>query len=123
MEDYQKISAESYYRWEYAKNKKLSLRFFGGAFINNKTRNNTFDFGISKVSNYAFSYDLLAQSASSGILSQQFVIAEGGFKSLINKTANKYILSTNVDFHAWKMFNIYADMGVYKNKYEPAEFI
>ena len=123
MEDYQKISAESYYRWEYAKNKKLSLRFFGGAFINNKTRNNTFDFGISKVSNYAFSYDLLAQSASSGILSQQFVIAEGGFKSLINKTANQYILSTNLDFHAWKMFNIYADMGVYKNKYEPAEFI
>lgn len=123
MEDYQKISAESYYRWEYAENKKLSIRLFGGAFINNKTRNNTFDFGISKVSNYAFSYDLLAQSASSGILSQQFVIAEGGFKSLINKTANQFILSTNLDFHAWKMFNIYADMGVYKNKNQPTEFI
>ena len=123
MEDYQKLSAESYYRWEYAKNKKLSLRFFGGVFINNKTRNNTFDFGISKVSNYAFSYDLLAQSASSGILSQQFVIAEGGFKSLLKGTANQYILATNVDVHAWKMFNIYADMGIYKNKHQPTQFI
>ena len=46
MEDYQKISTESYYRWEYAQNKKLSFRFFGGVFINNHTRNNTFDFGI-----------------------------------------------------------------------------
>lgn len=123
MEDYQKLSAESYYRWEYAKNKKLSVRFFGGVFINNKTRNNTFDFGVSKVSNYAFSYDLLAQSASSGILSQQFVIAEGGFKSLINETANQFILSTNIDLHAWKIFNIYADMGIYKNKHQSSQFI
>lgn len=123
MEDYQKLSAESYYRWEYAKNKKLSLRFFGGVFINNKTRNNTFDFGISKVSNYAFSYDLLAQSTSSGILSQQFVIAEGGFKSYINGTVNQFILSSNLDFHAWKMFNIYADAGIYKNKFHNPKFI
>lgn len=123
MEDYQKISAESYYRWEYAKNKKLSLRLFGGLFINNKTRNNTFDFGISKVSNYAFSYDLLAQSASSGILSQQFVIAEGGFKSFVNGTANQFILSSNLDVHAWKMFNLYADAGIYKNKSHNPKFI
>lgn len=123
MKDYQKLSTESYYRWEFARNKKLSLRFFGGVFINNHTRNNTFDFGISRVSNYAFSYNLLAQSASSGILSQQFVIAEGGFKSLIKGTSNQFIFSTNVDSHVWKMFNVYADFGVYKNKYSPSQFI
>lgn len=116
MEDYQKISAESYYRWNYAKGKKVSFRFFAGAFINNKTRNNTFDFGISRVSNYAFTYNLLAQSANSGILSQQYIIAEGGFKSFINGTANQFIFSSNIDAHAWKMFNIYADFGIYKNK-------
>lgn len=123
MEDYQKLSAESYYRIEYAKNKKISLRVFAGAFIENKTRNNTFDFGISKVSNYAFSYDLLAQSANSGILSQQFVIAEGGFKSQIKNTANQFIFATNIDSHLWKMFNVYADAGIYKNKNTPTEFI
>ena len=123
MEDYQKLSAESYYRWEYAKDKKLSLRFFGGVFINNHTRNNTFDLGISRVSNYAFSYNLLAQSASSGIFAQQFIIAEGGFKSYINGTANQFVFATNVDAHAWKMFNIYADFGAYKNKYSSSKFI
>ena len=123
MEDYQKLTAESFYRWEYAQNKKLSLRFFGGLFINNQTRNNTFNLGISKVSNYSFSYNLLAQSASSGILSQQFVIAEGGFKSFINGTVNQWLISSNVDAHVWKMFNVYADAGLYKNKTHDPKFI
>lgn len=123
MEDYQKLTAESFYRWEYAKNKKLSLRFFGGLFINNHTRNNTFNLGISRVSNYSFSYNLLAQSASTGILSQQFVLAEGGFKSFINGTVNQWIISSNVDAHVWKMFNVYADFGYYKNKTIDPKFI
>ncbi|MDO5614965.1 MAG: aminopeptidase, partial [Cruoricaptor ignavus] len=123
MKDFQKISADAFYRWEYAKNKKISFRFFGGLFISNHTRNNLFDFGISRVSNYAFSYNLLGQSDSSGILSQQFVLAEGGFKSLINATANQWITSTNTDMHIWKMFNIYADAGIYKNKEHNAKFI
>lgn len=31
MEDFQKISAEAFYRWEYAQDKKVSFRFFGGS--------------------------------------------------------------------------------------------
>lgn len=123
MEDFQKISAEGFYRWVYARDKKISFRFFGGAFINNQTKNGNFDLGISRVSNYAFSYNLLAQSASTGILSQQFVIAEGGFKSLIGGFANQFVLAHNIDAHAWKMFNIYADVGLYKNKHHAAKFI
>ncbi|MFT3918888.1 aminopeptidase [Cloacibacterium sp.] len=123
MDDYQKLTAESFYRWEYAKDKKISFRFFGGLFLTNHTRNNTFNLGISKVSNYSFSYNLLAQSASTGILSQQFVLAEGGFKSLINGTVNQWIASSNVDAHVWKMFNVYADAGIYKNKTHDPKFI
>lgn len=123
MEDFQKISAESYYRWNYAEKKKISFRVFGGIFVNNKTRNNTFDFGISKVSNYAFSYNLLAQSATSGLLSQQYIVAEGGFKSFINDTANQYVLSSSIDSDVWKMFNLYADFGIYKNKNYNPKFI
>lgn len=123
MEDYQKLTAESFYRWQYAKNKKLSLRFFGGLFLNNNTKNTTFNMGISRVSNYSFSYNLLAQSASTGILSQQFVMSEGGFKSYINGTVNQWMLSSNVDAHVWKMFNVYADFGLYKNKAHNSKFI
>lgn len=116
MKDFQKIAADFTYRWEYANNKKISFRFFGGYFVNNHTRNNLFDFGISRVSNYAFAYNLIGQSATTGILSQQYIAAEGGFKSYFKDTASHWILSHNVDAHVWKWFNVYADAGVFKNK-------
>ncbi|WP_297983126.1 aminopeptidase [uncultured Chryseobacterium sp.] len=124
MKDFAKLSAEYFYRWEYAREKKISFRLFGGYFFNNNTRNNLFDYGISRVSNYSFSYNLLGQSATSGILSQQYILAEGGFKSFFKDTANQWIVSHNIDAHVWKMFNFYADAGVYKNKeYSGAKFL
>lgn len=123
MEDFQKISAEAFYRWEYAQDKKVSFRFFGGYFITNKTKNDLFDYGISRVSNYAFSYGLLGQSATTGLLSQQLIPAEGGFKSYVGKSANQWITSVNVDSHVWRWFNIYADAGVYKNRSLDPKFI
>ncbi len=125
MEDFFKVSAEVFYRWEYAKNKKVSLRFFGGYFIDNHTKNSLFNFGISRVSNYSFSYGLLGQSATSGVLAQQMVIADGGFKSYVGKTAtaNQWIGAVNIDSNVWKWFNVYADAGVYKNAHHKAEFI
>ncbi|WP_300675630.1 aminopeptidase [Soonwooa sp.] len=123
MEDFQKLSTEAFYRWEYMKDRKISFRFFGGFFLNNHTQNTDFDYGISRVSNYAFSYGLLGQSATTGILSQQYILAEGGFKSYFNTKANDWITSVNVDSHIWKMFNLYADAGLYKNKGQRTEFI
>ncbi|QIY83441.1 M1 family metallopeptidase [Chryseobacterium sp. NEB161] len=123
MEDFRKISAEAFYRWEYAKDKKISFRWFAGYFLKNDTKNSLFNYGISRVSNYSFSYGLLGQSATSGILSQQFILAEGGFKSFFNTSVNQFITSVNIDSHVWKWFNLYADAGVYKNKNRSAEFI
>ena len=123
MEDFAKISGEAFYRWEFAQDKKVSFRFFGGYFLTNKTKNNFFDYGISRVSNYAFSYGLLGQSATSGIFSQQLIIAEGGFKSHLGNTANQWITAVNIDSHVWKWFNIYADAGLYKNKMYNPDFI
>lgn len=123
MQDFNKIALEGYYRWEYAEDKKLSFRVFAGLFLNNNTKNNTFDFGISRISNYSFSYNLLGQSATSGLLSQQFVLADAGFKSYVGDTANRWLTTTNIDGQVWKMFNIYADFGLYKNKSIPTKFI
>ncbi len=123
MEDFQKVTAEGFYRWEFAPRQKLSLRLFAGYFINNKTRNNTFNYGISRVSDYSFSYNLLGQSATGGILSQQYVLADGGFKSFIPGTVNKWITSVNVDTSVWKIFHVYADAGVYQNNGQPTKFI
>lgn len=123
MKDFNKITGEAFYRWEFAPRQKLSLRLFAGYFARNETRNNTFDFGIARVSDYSFSYNLLGQSATGGILSQQFILADGGFKSFIPGTVNQFITSLNVDTSVWKIFHIYADAGVYKNKNNPTQFI
>ena len=123
MKDFNKITGEAFYRWEFAPRQKLSLRLFAGYFARNETRNNTFDFGIARVSDYSFSYNLLGQSATGGILSQQFILADGGFKSFIPGTVNQFITSINVDTSVWKIFHIYADAGVYKNKNNPTQFI
>ncbi|SDF65194.1 TonB-dependent receptor [Epilithonimonas hungarica] len=123
MEDFQKISAEAFYRWEFSKDRKISFRWFAGYFIKNETKNALFNYGLSRVSNYSFSYGLLGQSATSGILSQQFILAEGGFKSMFNTSVNQFITSLNVDSHLWKWFNLYADAGVYKNKNRATQFI
>lgn len=123
MHDFQKLSVEGSYRYEYAENKKIALRLFAGTFFKNNTRNDLFDFGVSRVSNYAFSYNLLGQSATEGILSQQYVPAEGGFKSHVGSSVDKWIVSTNLDAHVWKMFNIYADAGVFQNRDTRAAFI
>ncbi len=123
MEDFNKVTAEGFYRWEFAPKQKLSVRLFAGYFIRNNTRNNTFNYGISRVSDYSFSYNLLGQSATGGILSQQYVLADGGFKSLIPGTVNKWITSVNLDTSVWKIFHIYADAGVYQNSNRPTKFI
>ncbi|AZA80645.1 aminopeptidase [Chryseobacterium lactis] len=123
MEDFNKITAEGFYRWEFAPKQKLSLRLFAGYFLRNNTRNDLFDYGISRVSNYAFSYTLLGESANSGLLSQQFILADGGFKSFIPGTVNQWITSFNVDSSVWKIFHVYADAGMYKNKDFPTKFI
>lgn len=123
MEDFQKLSGEAFYRWEFGQDKKVSFRFFGGYFFTNNTKNNLFDYGISRVSNYSFSYGLLGQSATSGLLSQQLIVADAGFKSYIGTTANQWITAFNVDSHVWRWFNVYADAGLYKNKNQNADFI
>lgn len=123
MEDFNKITAEGFYRWEFAPKQKLSLRLFAGYFARNETRNNTFNYGISRVSDYSFSYNLLGQSATGGILSQQYILADGGFKSFIPGSVNHWITSFNVDSSIWKIFHVYADAGMYKNKNQPTKFI
>lgn len=123
MHDFNKITGEAFYRWEFAPRQKLSLRLFAGYFMRNETRNNTFDYGIARVSDYSFSYNLLGQSATGGILSQQFILADGGFKSFIPGTVNQFITSVNVDTSVWKIFHVYADAGIFKNKNNPTQFI
>lgn len=123
MSDFQKISLDAFYRWEFAPRKKIAFRAFFGAFLQNETKSNLFNFGTSSLTNYSFSYNLLGQSAQTGVFSQQYVLAEGGFKSNFRTLVGQWISTTNVDAHLWKMFNVYVDAGFIKNKNQSPQFL
>lgn len=122
--NFSKIFGEFYWRWKFAENKRLGLRVFAGTFINqNLETTDYFDFGLDRISDYTYSYPLLGRSEQSGLLSQQFVLAEGGFKSNFFVKANQYLYSLNLEYPIWKMFDLYADAGLYKNKLQPTKFV
>jgi len=125
-QDFTKLSATLFYRKLYLNNRQLNLRFFAGAFLNNDTREqgDFFSFALDRPTDYLFDFNYYARSDDSGFLSQQIIIAEGGFKSRLDPAfANKWIVTTNASTTIWKYIYAYADFGVVKNRSQNAEFV
>jgi hypothetical protein len=120
---FQKVFGEIYYRWRFAPKKQLGVRLFAGSFIQNNSNSDYFNFGVSHVSDYSFNLNLLGRSENTGVLSQEYVLAESGFKTKFDFTVNQWIITTNMEIPIWKMLDIYADAGVFKNRLEKADFI
>ncbi len=121
---FSKISGSIFHRTLYDDNRQLSLRFYAGSFITNKTTTNAYSFGVSGVNDYLFEYNLFGRSESSGLFSQQYILADGGFKSKILPTkANKWLVSTNASFTIWNWIELYGDIGLAKNRSVSPEFL
>ena len=92
---------------------------FAGAFLYNtlpETETN-FNYALDRPENYLFEYNYLGQSEDSGILAQQLVVAEGGFKSKLNPAfANQWITTLNASASIWRYVQAYGDVGFIKNK-------
>ena len=103
---------------------QLNTRFFAGKFISNNTNSEFFSFALDRPTDYLFDYNYLGRSESSGIYSQQIIIAEGGFKSkLENPFANDFIATTNTSVSIWRWIELYGDTGFIKNKGENTRFV
>ncbi len=114
--NFSKIAAEFRYRKLTDKNRQYDIRIYGGRFLSNKTTSNFFDFSLNRSSDYMFDYNYFGRSEDTGVLSQQIIIAEGGFKSFFKQnSANKWMVTTNGSISIWKWFELYGDMGIYKN--------
>ena len=88
------------------------------------TTSDFFSFGIDRPTDYLFDYEYLGRSESTGLFSQQIIIAEGGFKSVFDtRYANQWIATTNASFNIWNWIEIYGDMGMIKNKNSKEKFI
>lgn len=117
-----KLFGAAYYRKRFAPKKIFGARVFGGYFYHNATDSDYFDFGLDRVNDYMFDYQLYGRSETAGLLSQEYVLAEGGFKSDFYEKANQWMVTSNIEADIWWRFSLYGDFGYFKNKYKSAQF-
>ncbi|MDG1811162.1 MAG: aminopeptidase [Polaribacter sp.] len=121
--NFTKFSTDIRYRKLTAKNRQLDFRVFGGFFLNNKTSGDYFSFGLDRSSDYLFEENYFGRSESSGIFSQQVIIEDGGFKSVLpTRFANQYMMSFNSSIGLWNWVEYYNDVAFLKNKEQDVFF-
>jgi len=120
---FSKFTSEIGYSKLFENNYQFSLRLFAGTFIQNKQKD-LYAFGLDKPQDLLFDYNLYGRSESTGLFSQQLVIAEGGFKStLANPYANEWMTTLNATSSVWKWIQLYGDVGLYKNSAQRTQFV
>ncbi len=124
--DFGKLSFNYTYRKRFINDRQLSIRFFSGVFLYNNTDPNSdfFSFALDRPTDYLFDFNYLGRSENDGIVSQQIIIAEGGFKSRLDTPfANQWISTANASTTLWKDIQAYGDIGFVKNRANAAEFV
>lgn len=121
--NFSKVSATGHYRLLTDTNRQFDFRIFAGAFLSNKTETDFFNFALDRPSDYLFQYDYLGRSEKTGILSQQIIINEGGFKSKLPVSyGNQWLTTINTSVGLWRWFEVYNDAGFVKNKNQNVYF-
>lgn len=114
---FSKIQIDIDQRWMLPNKKWMSTRFFAGVFAhrNLDSDNNFFDFGMSGTLDYSFDYYLFGRSETAGLLSQQMIFTDGGFKSQTNVFASQWISAFNTYIPIWSVFGVFGDVGLADN--------
>ena len=124
--NFSKVSFNYEYRKLFESNRQINIRAFAGAFLNNNTDPNStyFSFALDRPTDYLFDYNYLGRSEDTGIFSQQFIEAEGGFKSqLATPFANQWMTTLNASTTLWRYVLAYGDIGLVKNKFNTPQFV
>ncbi|WP_235015821.1 metalloprotease [Aquimarina sp. AU58] len=124
--NFSKLSATVNYRKLFLNNRQLNLRLFAGSFLFNDTEKDGdfFSFALDRPTDYLFDYNYLGRSEDTGLVSQQIILAEGGFKSQLEYPfANQWITTFNANTNLWKWIYAYGDVGLVKNKNISPKFV
>lgn len=124
--EFSKLAFNYEYRRLFQNNRQLNLRMFAGTFLSNKTDQNSdfFSFALDRPTDYLFDYNYLGRSESTGLFSQQYIPAEGGFKSKLDPPfANQWITTLNASTTLWRYILLYGDVGFVKNKFDTSKFV
>jgi len=117
--NFKKLIFEMQYRKLFKSGRLLSSRLFFGTFLQNNIDNSTyFNFNLNKPNDYLFEYAYFGRSETEGFFSQQFILNEGGFKSIIpNTSSNQWLLSANFSVGVWRWIESYVDLAILKNQF------
>jgi len=119
-----KAAVELEYRRLFNNNRTINIRLFAGTFLYNSTDSDFFSFGLDRASDYLFDYNYYGRSEQTGIFSQQFILAEGAFKSKLDTPfANQWMITTNAGFNIWNWVEVYGDVGFVKNTSNKPRFL
>ncbi len=122
--EFGKISTEMQYRKLFEDNRQLNLRMYAGAFTYNNSNSNFYSFALDRPTDYLFDYAYLGRSSQTGLVSQEFILAEGGFKSKLTPSyANRWITTINGSYSIWNWIEAYGDIGLVKNKNQKAQLL
>jgi hypothetical protein len=123
-EKFGKINFTTEYRHLMSSGRQISLRLFAGKFLWRNTLNSSyFDFALDRPTDYLFQYSYIGRSETTGIYSQQFIPAEGGFKSQFdNPYSDDLLITLNSSIGLWKWIEAYGDLG-YINQREQSSRI
>ena len=112
-EKFGKINFTTEYRHLMRSGRQISLRLFVGKFLWRNTLDSSyFDFALDRPTDYLFQYNYIGRSETTGIYSQQFIPAEGGFKSQFdNPYSDDLLITLNSSIGLWKWIEAYGDLG------------
>ncbi|MBV7267586.1 metalloprotease [Winogradskyella luteola] len=123
---FSKLSVNYEFRKLTKSNRNINLRLFAGVFLSNNTDPNSdfFSFALDRPTDYLFDLNYLGRSEAAGLFSQQIIIAEGGFKSMLDTAfANQWMTTANFSTSIWRYVQAYGDIGLVKNKFDSAKFV
>lgn len=122
---FSKVSVTATFRKLFRNNRQINFRLYAGTFLfNHAKENDFFSFALDRPSDYLFDYNYYGRSESSGLFSQQFIRAEGGFKSKLQPAfANQWMTTFTASTNLWKWIYVYGDVGFVKNENRSPEFV
>lgn len=125
-DNFSKLSFNYEFRKLTKSNRNINLRLYAGFFLDNNTdpNSNFFSFALDRPTDYLFDLNYLGRSEDAGLFSQQLLISEGGFKSMLETPfANKWMTTANFSTSIWRYVQAYGDLGLVKNKFSPTQFV
>jgi hypothetical protein len=122
-DNFGKINLVFDYRKIFNSNRQFQARVYLGKFFWNNRNFENFNYNLGRSGGYLFLDNYLGRSERTGLLSQQFIMAGGGFKSFFdNPTTDNFMLTTNLNIGLWKWIEGYLDLGMLKDKGEKSRY-